>query len=397
MKIAVLSDLHATGASNTRASWLCGDTPRHPVGGHPIMSLVELITKEQLTADFVLVPGDITDKCDVQGFQIAWEGVRRVAEGLRTKKIFAATGNHDVDSRKQHGQHPFKPLKNQLGSEYPFPDPYQSAYWSKNYAIIPDPQMTLLVLNSVADHTNEADAKHGAVSLRTLEQMEEDLKTMQNDESSVRIAMCHHHPHQHSGVGLEDKDLMHFGDEFLKLLSKYGFGLLVHGHKHHPSLEFASGGSDAPAVFAAGSFSATISSDLATKTRNLFHLIDVADVALQNGRACGEIYSWQFNLMGGWKPSHESAADFPSRAGFGYRGNLIDLSTAIEALIRTNANSTVWSELTKQFPFVRFLIPSDFRALEEKLRAKGIRIYRNKYGEPAELATVVGAGGIPNS
>ena len=63
------------------------------------------------------------------------------------------------------------------------------------------------------------------------------------------------------------------GSLLLSLLERFGFQLVVHGHKHHPKLSYAAGGGASPAVLASGSLAAIATPILATNARNLFHLV----------------------------------------------------------------------------------------------------------------------------
>ncbi|MGH8546797.1 MAG: metallophosphoesterase family protein [Gammaproteobacteria bacterium] len=387
MKIAVLSDLHAAPTNkDNRVSWLCGDTPRRPAKGHPVTSLAEFIREHGLTADYVLVPGDISDKCNRPGFPIAWDAIHEVARHLNARRVTATTGNHDIDSRQLHGKHPFEVVKSMLGDSYPFEGPAQQSFWSHHFALLHEDPLVLLVINSAASHTNIEDAKRGAIDESTLERLESELQEFDKSNSNpndLRVALCHHHPHQHSGIGLPDSELMKYGDHLLAILEAHSFGLVVHGHKHHPSLEFAAGGANSPAVFAAGSFSATMSSDLSTTSRNLFHILSIN---LFRGQLCGTINSWQFHFLRGWTPSHENAADFPARSGFGYRGSLEQLAARVCATLDTYP--TGWDDLVSRIPEVQYLTPRDFVSVERALNVLGAEIYRNRDGLPMALAKV---------
>lgn len=381
MKVAVLSDIHATPLSSDYVSLLSGNTPRSPRKGHPIMSLEDLIKKDDLKTDYVFIPGDITDKCNDQGFQIAWDAMCRVKSALKAKEIIATTGNHDVDSYNIHAKGPFDPIKDQLGEEYPFLcEDRRNQYWANSFALIDYNPLLVLVLNSVAAHRDKETAKRGGVTEVTLEQMKTSIvkfSETQDLDSRIRVAMCHHHPHQHSGVDLLDTELMELGDKFLTLLEQYKFSILIHGHKHHPSLEYAKGGYDSTAVFAAGSFSKTTSRDPVNRPRNLFHIISFEENI--GGHTRGTIQSWQFHLLSGWTPSAEALTQFPSLTGFGYRGLLSELATKVNSMI-TGAYIS-WQEFLQKIPEAKHLIPKDFHELRQELDKNGLEIFCNLEGE----------------
>jgi hypothetical protein len=274
-----------------------------------------------------------------------------------------------------------------LGDGYPFEGPERLSFWSNHFALIHEGPLVLLVLNSSAAHTNIEDAKRGGIDETTLERLSRSLEEFDkvSGHDLLRVALCHHHPHQHSGIGLADTELMLYGDRLLSLLELHHFGLIIHGHKHHPSLESAAGGASPPIVFAAGSFSANISSDLstdlATKARNLFHIIDLVR---RNDSLCGTIQSWQFHFMGGWTPAHESAADFPPRSGFGFRGSQEQLARRILENIKEYGTS--WDELASVVAEINYLTPRDFASIERLVKMQNVEIYRDKDGLPKAFA-----------
>src|SRR5215203_1128818 len=101
VKIAVASDLHchATASQPTRESFLLTDTARSPWKQHPVESLKRLISANALEADFLFSPGDLTNRCSLEGLRHGWDSVREIASALGGADIVATLGNHDVDSK----------------------------------------------------------------------------------------------------------------------------------------------------------------------------------------------------------------------------------------------------------------------------------------------------------
>src|SRR6185436_4469349 len=111
ISFAVMSDLHchhsrsfpkdASAKSFEVETYLLSDKLRNPSKEHPIESLIEVIKSKELQADFLLCPGDITNKVDIQGFITGWEFINQIAEAFDIKKenLIATLGNHDADSR----------------------------------------------------------------------------------------------------------------------------------------------------------------------------------------------------------------------------------------------------------------------------------------------------------
>ena len=96
--IAVMSDLHI--GKNARSSDLC---PKH----HTSRGIDKdyrnrfkaFVKQNSIKADYLIVPGDITDQADPDQMSLASEVLIEFAKALHLtrKKIIFAPGNHDVD------------------------------------------------------------------------------------------------------------------------------------------------------------------------------------------------------------------------------------------------------------------------------------------------------------
>lgn len=101
LDIAILSDLHChPQAQDNKDSYLFSDGLRSPSARHPIQSLIDLISKESIKADVLLVPGDLCSRANRSGLLAAWYMVQEVAQSLGTSDIVVSPGNHDVLSRR---------------------------------------------------------------------------------------------------------------------------------------------------------------------------------------------------------------------------------------------------------------------------------------------------------
>jgi 3',5'-cyclic AMP phosphodiesterase CpdA len=314
LTLAVISDLHCHHSSSGYAdSLLITDLARTPMANHPVSALLYLIESRDIRADAVLMPGDITNKVDQQGMISGWGFVREIAEALRAPIVAPTLGNHDVNSRVP-GDDPFH-LAKALFPQFPCKsEDVVNEFWARGFCKIESDDFRILIVNSVASHTNEVSAKRGLVSDQQLSHIRSFLTSA--PRKKFQIAVFHHHPMLHEDINLGTADVMENGSLLMQTLSEGDVCLVVHGHKHHPKLSYAPGASPLP-VLAAGSFSAGLKYGLATRTRNVFHLLTLNENVAISGLIRGTVKSWQFQYGKGWTPASCDAVDFPHRTGFG--------------------------------------------------------------------------------
>jgi hypothetical protein len=210
-----------------------------------------------------------------------WGFIQEIAKSLSAGTVVPTLGNHDVLSRKPSDD-PFKLAKNLSSPKFPISsEELSDLFWSRGFFSIENDQWRVLAVNSVMSHNNEISEKRGLITTKQLGDISSYLEAM--GPKSVQIAVCHHHPLLHEDIGLGTDDVMENGGLLLQLLAERGFSLLIHGHKHHPKLTCV----NALPVFAAGSFSAGMTSGLASRTRNLFHFISPNTVHLEIALICG--------------------------------------------------------------------------------------------------------------
>ena len=283
--VAVISDVHAYEGKDIKPDDIpshCCITENDPLK-NSLVGLHDLIKQEALLADVLLFAGDIGDKAQTIAVQHTWCKLHEIKKLLKVQILAAATGNHDVDSRHDYNKYDAKGMLQALVPPYPFDkDQMNDRYWSRHFELIVRDKYRILVLNSSAfhgegrfDETKQFEYEHGRVSDHTLKRIREQLDA-QDDYPPVNILLCHHHPHPHSELSLGKDDLMTGGDELLGILNTgtYGRWLVIHGHKHHPKMEYAAGGSSAPIVFAAGSLAKILYGELQTNSRNQFYILE---------------------------------------------------------------------------------------------------------------------------
>jgi hypothetical protein len=374
IRIAVVSDLHAHSEAKNTPSFLDLRDVATPVLQHPVLALKELISSGGLTADLLLSPGDLGHQASTLGIRYAWNELQDLGIQLGANLVTATAGNHDMDSRHLHTEFAADRTLKSLTPPFPLPEPQWDKYWARHFAVVEEDSYRLLLLNSSAYHGNQPNEKnHGRIDTFTLEQIENQLKA--STSRNLNILLCHHHPHQHSEIKLGEDDVMKNGQLLLDVLGsgKYGHWIVIHGHKHHPKVTYAAGGSVSPVVFSAGSFSVKLPMQLASVARNQFYILEFDAASQKSLGFVGKISSWEYAHGRGWNPSNENGSGLPSRCGFGWRGDPSLLAAKIETRLG-DEKILLWKDILHGVPEISYLIPQDFSVFWSTLKAKGIDI-----------------------
>ncbi|NTW87983.1 MAG: metallophosphoesterase [Desulfobulbaceae bacterium] len=400
IKIAVISDLHAFSSpvSGRTPSYLdMSNTDRNKMND-PILGLNHLIEENHLKVDILLCAGDIGDKATPAATKFGWENIRSLQTYLGASHLIATAGNHDVDSRYEHNDFDAKGMLQSLNPSFPCIDlDTCDKYWSRNYAIITNNDWRIVTLNSAAFHGAGKDQKqeflHGRVSKNTVYRLIEELKS--SDKKLLNILLCHHHPIKNNRIEESDYSEMEGGDKLINALDSVGLGqwIIIHGHKHYPRITYAGGSSTAPVIFSAGSCCAQLYSEVGTKARNQFYIIEFP-ISLFNQLECsiaGHVKSWDWTGMKGWvSASRESG--IPASSGFGYRcSSFSHLANNIKSyFLSKSIPYLTWEELVDWKTELSFLTPDDINTLIHEIKSCGMKILFDDEGNIAQL-------GAPNA
>jgi hypothetical protein len=370
LKVAILSDIHAYSRSQLAEgegapSWAEISNPSNPAV-NPFAAVLALISKENLTADVLVSGGDLGDKASPQALNYAWHEVRGIQAALGAKILLAATGNHDMDSREINGFDARGALQ-ELDS-YPLADErLRDAYWANNAIIQEHPGFRSVLLNSAAYHGYAKEWAHGRVSARTRAYLRSRLT--ETSDPGLNILVTHHHLYPLGGVNLTDHSEMEEAPALLELLSSGEFGswLVIHGHRHWPSVSQASGGQGAPIVFSAGSFSAMLYDEIQDKARNQFYLLEIEDNRAGH-RVRGTFKAWDWISDEGFRPA-QARSGLPSNGGFGGAMTGAELADAVAIYYTSRGHSFVdYQDVVAAVPDLRHAMPADVRSFETRLR-----------------------------
>jgi predicted MPP superfamily phosphohydrolase len=341
---------------------------------NPAASLIQLVRRDVIRADYLVCCGDLTDKADPNGLVAAWNFLQELKRALGARDVIATIGNHDVCSRmpiRSGFSHPFDNLKD-LEPSFPFATEQNfNRFWARNHVLQTTRRARFLVLNTCATHGYADEYLHGRVSEWTLKQLRKALKS--SKASRFNICVCHHHPHKHEELLLGDYDEIKHGQLLLEALEEHGSWLILHGHKHHPKLIYAQGGMRSPVVFSVGSLSASMTGTLQGKIRNQCYRVVLSKGDKGNEPLCGHFRAWTWALGDDWslRPNYNP---LPCEGGFGCRDQAPLLTKAVKYVRKKTLVD--WNELLAHLPSIRHLVPADFENFLSSLKDEGIRIER---------------------
>lgn len=140
LRILVISDLHAqVAAPSSGHSYYSVSGLYQSESNNPLSGICSLLKKEGLTADWVLCPGDISDRADPFAQEAAWAKLNQIRVELGASQLIGSAGNHDLDSRRMNKD--IDPRDALLSLNPPFPssspgdNTYLTAdkYWARNF------------------------------------------------------------------------------------------------------------------------------------------------------------------------------------------------------------------------------------------------------------------------
>lgn len=371
LTIGVISDLHCHARNEhdgRTESFLIANDLREPADRHPVQSLLGLITREQLTADIVVCPGDLAHKASREGLVAAFGHLREISDALGAGGPICTLGNHDVESR-QAGADPFATAK-RAHPAFPFLDrQLTDRYWAAGFAVQRLPgNADIVVVNTAMHHYGDVEARRGTFPDAQIRRLEEALEAVETP--ALRVALLHHHPVLHTVAGFDATDVLPNGDDLVRVLARAGTRLVIHGHRHHPRLKRELVDGISVFVLAAGSF-AVFLNELSSRTRNVFHLVEVEAFT---GTFRGRVLTWEFNYARGWHPTSIRSSEFPHTANFGEAPPLT-LADDIAQFVRGSSPAMADGDMLRtRFPELAGLIPEELLALSRTLVALGASV-----------------------
>lgn len=237
VKILHLSDLHLGNDLLFRSLWHCR-WPWKKIEDPQILSALENAIREAAPT-YVLVTGDIVNKCTKRSFRHAASVLRSVCtnSGVDAKKrLLIIPGNHDVKTRRY--QHEY------FGRVFQFVCFLKLLFDEKDFLsrkarfvrVDADRRLCFFCLDSTLKNSFQlAEGEVGAAQWDWFTRKSEQLaKTYSNFEQFVKIVAVHHHPEAITGSGGERFMQLLDAGEALVRFDRAGINLVLHGHKHFP-------------------------------------------------------------------------------------------------------------------------------------------------------------------
>lgn len=318
VRLAIISDLHV--GSKARRHDL---RPGHPTELWPkpyIDEFRDFVTGERVTANYLLLPGDVSNQGHPEEYQLAAEKLVAISDMLECPRdhVVFVPGNHDVCWPVQKLGGPFWEAKKFLPMhEVLTPGlglsntEYQQLFFPP-YAVIKELGALLFVLVNSAykdDYidTDSVRAKphHGSFAPESASYLSSQVERIRQQHPKFVILLTHHHvlPMTDPDPYWDDFSMMTNSDILFDFIADAKVDLVVHGHKHWPRFRpHQETPKPLVTILSAGSFSAQIHESLSAKVYNKFHIVELKERD-QAGNACGFVWSWSYYGGHGWKRS----------------------------------------------------------------------------------------------
>jgi len=398
VQLGIISDIHV--GLGARARDLCPEPPVTDRKAHAKynsktdnafrQTFVQFVQAHNITADYLVLPGDVTGGAKPQEVQIASEFVLQAADALLVPRdnVLFVPGNHDVDWSV------FDPTDStgvRWGQRY-VPIGHQDFHFrhiinqgtgdvlgSPHFIMWDFPDLFAVGYNSSSHDTPipEDAAHHGLVDPAHLDALRTQLERHAPSDDRVRLFLVHHHSFDFANPipRTPDFSLMTNAEHLLELLHEYNFDILIHGHKNHPRFETHSTQTypHLP-VLCSGSFSVELDTEWAGTVDNQFHLITTDRRLGPENRIAGTLTSWSNNHARGWIPSEESTSGIHHIIPFGSYLMPAELDACLEPFISewlTAHDHILWRDIIQQFPDLEHLPLNSaiaaFKRMEQRL------------------------------
>lgn len=316
--IAVISDLHVGSGAKSKDFSLPGAS--EGVVDDYLSEFRRFVADEGIAADYLVVPGDITNSACKPEFELASERIAKIASclGVHESKILFCPGNHDVDWETVKAISPLNHSEAQVIRSKYYNFHSDEAIFSKNLlnatgrfdespylAVWEFDDVLICALNTSVFDGPDKKPHCGEVRPEQIAQIDKYLEGLAKTDK-LKLFMFHHHPIQYLDVTFTDPDfsVMSNAAGLLDLLSKYEFDFVVHGHKHIPRFNMEIKDSGHPLnILCAGSFSASLDNKYYDAVGNRFHMVEFHDRCPQSNYARGSVKTWTHFVGGGWTPS----------------------------------------------------------------------------------------------
>lgn len=383
LRLAVISDIHV--GEGARAKDLC---PTNAPGRDAKPDdkyrekFVRFLKDKNITADYLILPGDITNHAIPDEVKIASEFIEEVSVALNVKSenIVFVPGNHDVDWSVFNTSDTTGLRRGQRYDPIRYKDFHFNSiaargdgclFESPHFTIWNYPDMLVVGYNS-SHHDEPKKFHHGLIDTAHLEEMQKALEGLALDKDKLRLFLVHHHMIQYDDPTPEtpDSSIMVNAEKLQAFLRKFQFDILIHGHKHVPRFTaHSTEGFPEIVILCSGSFSVQIDTRWTGTISNQFHLVKIAARDPEEHLIMGQVESWSYNYARGWKPSDAAHDGIPHVEPFGTYIRPEKLKLILRPLLEAHfakIDFVEWTSIVKEEQSLRHLRPEVIvRVLDE--------------------------------
>lgn len=188
---------------------------------------------------YFCLTGDFVEKPTETNFSAAFNFINdlKKAFNLNSDKILIVPGNHDVDYEQNENNKRFNEYIEFYNNIYD--TTHKRSGISGIRIITKSNNIIFACLNSsLFVRRGTEDSKIGRLSDEQLNNLEDELKSINNDEfqNSIKVALIHHHPVLIPSLTEAERgyDAVFNSGSLIRILKKHHFQLILHGHKHNP-------------------------------------------------------------------------------------------------------------------------------------------------------------------
>lgn len=395
VKIAIISDLHVGPAAKTQDMCPCpcdssGQAFMDYNNKSPVLfrqAFLKFVRDNSIVADYLIIPGDITDTSHPMQIKLASEIITEFANEMHIpdNHIIYVPGNHDLDwtfydSEDKTGikwnlryyalkSEDFIFAKTQGEHEGGlFQAPFFSTWTYDN--------LFVLGYNS-SNHDTPIEKTHrGLISSQHVSEMRRYLSDLHLPGDKLKIFITHHHLTNLSLPVPDDPDysLATNAQEMISLLQDFNFDFVVHGHRHHPC--FDNSIKNLP-ILCSGSFSAGIDTRWNGKIHNQFHLLLFEKK--DNRSTKGVINSWA-NADEDWNPSNPVFCGIDYQIPFGMSLSSEEKKETLFPELHSmlvNNRFILWEKIIEFFPDYRYLSDKQVKEVLSEFAEKEKAVFDN--------------------
>lgn len=373
MNIALISDIHFGKYSRTTEFSVPGEKidADETYGASDFKAgLISVLKSKEV--EYIFVAGDLTSIGSPQEFHYCEKKILEIASevGLSKDKIILSMGNHDIDRKvyevyKQYDETILSTDVMEL-----IKGKYQEAAATISIislnelntmendisipftGVIEKEKFIVFILNSAWLCSSDQEYAHGKLDSKQLDWLDKELGKFEND-NRIKIILMHHHPILYPyPTPSPDISMIEEGSELMKLAGKYGINLILHGHRHHPTVKtmMEQEWKNPITIICAGSLSVNASHRNYGEIPNTLHIIN-----LDKGPDEFILYNYEYSTAEGWHPLSNDSPSTPMD-GEMWLGKILsndEKMTSLKNLVEKGKFPIKWEDLPNDLKHIR--------------------------------------------